>query len=1057
MRICDVLLLLAVFCCTVPSAAGQRMTRPEVTNRSGIPFPTTRDSQAWQRWRQQVRSQIQARRAASHANAASGGSSGIIETLAGAAPLQTTVTARKTGFGIIEDIVEDPAGNLFIASCDLGVVIKVDSSSDTTVYAGKPLPVGPAISAGDGGPATSARIPCPTGLALDASNNLFITDTASGTVREVDAATGIIQTIAGTPGQFGHAGDGGPGISALLEYPTALALDGQGNLFIEDEDYLWRLNLSSGVIQTFAGSGATSNPCALSASTQCPALQTNFYFTEFGIAVNGSYLYAAPAFTSYDTGALSSSIVRIDLSSGLVQLLAGGGIEAGTPTSTYPEIGLNIDAYSLAMDSTGNVLFSGQHQAWDNGVQPNPSPLIGGIWELMASDNSIHIIAGTASLSDPHGDGGPATSTYIGLAGAICLSPKGDVVFDGGSNYIRTFPIGGNISTIAGDGYPNFFGDNGPAQQAGLDQPSGVATDAQGNVYMADKINGLVRKINATTGVITTIAGGGPLYDAAAEGAPALQVILTPVDVAPDENNHLYLRTQDTLKVIDLSTGTISTLVPFASYTGPIVFDGKKTLYYSTQHFGNAPPNNEVWAVDVTTGGTTQIAGGDDRLPNGDGGPALLAGLYDVEGLALDGEGGLYLADSGFEDIRKIDLNTGIISTIAGVHPDYPYTSGYSGDGGPATAATFNDPAGLAYDGAGHLTIVDSGNQVLRQIDLTTNIITTIAGNHTPGFGGDGGSPTAAMLYGPNAVAYDPAGNLIVADMKNDRLRRIVLHPTKLQSTLTYRDASSGGIQWTATYTGLSFGISPTGTVTLSSGGTSLGSGTLSAATDGSGNYIATITSTSMLANSAAVTAQYSGDTHYAASSTKITFQQPSYSVSASPASLSIQRGSSGSITFTVTPQNGFQEAVSFSCDASTLPKGVTCSFSPSSVTPNGSGAVTTQLTVQTTGTTQAAVNHHAAASSRWLPRGGAMLALAILLLPPVRRKTWLGFAAVLLLFALSLGGMTACGGGGSNNGGGDTQNPNATPPGSYAIHINSTVGGKDAATPVTVSLTVTG
>jgi hypothetical protein len=1021
----------------------------------GNPLPARSDPQAWQTWRQRVHTQAMARRTAgSHPNNASGtASAGIIETLAGAAPFQQPVNALKTGFGDVEAMTEDSSGNLYVASCDLGVVVKIDPSSNTTVYAGKPLRVGPVVSTGDAGPATSARIGCPAGLALDSSNNLYISDAFSATVREVDAATGTIHTIAGTPGQFGHAGDGGPGTSSLLTYPTGLALDGQGNLFIEDQGYLWRLNLTSGVIQTFAGADRLSTPCVPSATTTCPALQTSFYFQGPTIAAHGGYLYAAPAYIFGNQGQLDSSIVSINLSSGSVQLLAGGGALAGTPTSTYPGIGLILNAQSLSVDGTGNLFFSGQYEAGNGGAQPNLQPDVDGIFELSASDNSIRGVAGSGTPSDTTGDGGPATSADIALAGAMCLTPKGGVVFSDGSFNIRTFPIGGNLSTIAGDGWPNFFGDNGPSQQAGLAYPWGVTTDAQGNVYVADSGNERVRKIDAATGVITTVAGGVTAQNANAELSPPLQ----PFAVALDQSNHLYARSEGVIKSVDLGTGTVSTLLTGVPAVGPIAFDGNKALYYSSAlNYGSGSlANNGVWAVDVTTGTTSQIAGGDAHAaePSGDGGPALQAGLSDVEGLALDGQGNLYLADSYFQDIRKIDLNTGIISTVAGVANQV----GYSGDGGPATAATFYGLAGLAYDGAGLLTVADMYNNVLRQIDLATNIITTIAGTHTAGFSGDGGSPTGAMLYDPRQVAYDPSGNLLIADSKNYRVRRVVLHPTQLKSALTYSDTSSGGIQWTAIYSGLSFGIPPTGAVALSSGGTSLGSGTLSAATDGSGNYVATITSNSMPPSNGTVTAQYSGDGNYAAEATSITFQQlsPSYTVSANPAALTIKQGSSGSVTFTVTPQNGFNTAVSFSCDGTTLPKGVTCSFSPGSVTPNGSGAVTTTLTVQTTGTVVATLNRRTAPFPGRLPRGGSVLALLLLGIPRVRRRMWLGGAA-LMLFALCLTGMLGCGGGGSNSGSGSTQNANATPPGSYSIQVTTLAGSASGAAPVTVSLTVT-
>jgi hypothetical protein len=268
----------------------------------------------------------------------------------------------------------------------------------------------------------------------------------------------------------------------------------------------------------------------------------------------------------------------------------------------------------------------------------------------------------------------------------------------------------------------------------GLASPWGVATDAQGNVYVADSGNERVRNIDALTGVITTVAGGVTPQNADAELSPPLQ----PFAVALDQSNHLYARSAGVIKSVDLNTGTVSTLLTGVPPVGPIAFDGNKTLYYSStlNYASGSVANNGVWAVDVTTGTATQIAGGNAHAaePSGDGSPALQAGLSDVQGLALDGRGNLYLADSGFEDIRKIDLNTGIISTVAGVANHV----GYSGDGGPATAATFYDLAGLAYDGAGHLTVADIYNNVLRQIDLATNIITTIAGTHIAGFSGDG-------------------------------------------------------------------------------------------------------------------------------------------------------------------------------------------------------------------------------------------------------------------------------------------------------------------------------
>jgi hypothetical protein len=215
------------------------------------------------------------------------------------------------------------------------------------------------------------------------------------------------------------------------------------------------------------------------------------------------------------------------------------------------------------------------------------------------------------------------------------------------------------------------------------------------------------------------------------------------------------------------------------------------------------------------------------------------------------------------------------------------------------------------------------------------------------------------------------------------------------------------------------------------------------------------VTAANLPANGSSITAQYSGDANYAALTTTAAFQPPtpSYTISAKPASLTVKQGASGSVTFTVTPLNGFNQAVSFQCDNSTLPKGVTCSFSPASVTPNGTAAVTSTLTVATTGTTVAALGRRTTHGSSWLP-GGAVLALLLFGIPVAPRRFWPG---VVVLIVLSIGGGTiGCGGGGSASTGGGTQAANATPPGAYSIQVTTSVGSRTIASPVTVSLTVT-
>ena len=244
----------------------------------GIPFPASRNPQAWQEWHKRVRAQLEARRnTRARANASGTGSSGIIETHRRRCAVSEAGKSLKTGLGQIQGIAEDSSGNLYVASCDLGAVLKIDSASNTTVYAGQPLATGPAALDGRWRPRYLGKAGVPLWSRTRYDGQLVHLGYELGTVRVVDAATGVIQTIAGTPGQRdygGNGGDGGPATAATLGSPTGLALDGNGDLFIEDGGFIRKVNLTTGVIQSIAGGVPSPVPCALSATTTCPAAQS---------------------------------------------------------------------------------------------------------------------------------------------------------------------------------------------------------------------------------------------------------------------------------------------------------------------------------------------------------------------------------------------------------------------------------------------------------------------------------------------------------------------------------------------------------------------------------------------------------------------------------------------------------------------------------------------------------------------------------------------------------------------------------------------------------------
>jgi hypothetical protein len=328
------------------------------------------------------------------------------------------------------------------------------------------------------------------------------------------------------------------------------------------------------------------------------------------------------------------------------------------------------------------------------------------------------------------------------------------------------------IITFAGGG-PGGLGDGGAATAATFNNPATIAVDAPGNVYVADMGNNRVRKIDVS-GIITTIAGGG----AGGDGIPATAAILhQPNGVCVDGPGNLYItemassggnkvRKVNTAGIISTIAGTglpgfsgdgaAATLARLNMPSG-VAADGAGNIYIAD--WGN----NRVRKIN-TSGIISTIAGGGTLL--GDGGPATLAQLNNPYSVSPDIFGNLFISDELGYRLRKVNT-AGIISTVAGTG-----VAGSTGDGGPATAALFNQPDGIVAD-AGSLYIADYSNNRIRRVDLSTGIVTGSAGTGVAGFGGDGSAATAAMLNGPSGVALDVQGNVYISDFVNNRIRRI--------------------------------------------------------------------------------------------------------------------------------------------------------------------------------------------------------------------------------------------------------------------------------------------
>ncbi len=289
-------------------------------------------------------------------------------------------------------------------------------------------------------------------------------------------------------------------------------------------------------------------------------------------------------------------------------------------------------------------------------------------------------------------------------------------------------PPPGMIGSIAGNGVPGYTGDGGQGPDAELNSPYGIAVDSAGNVYFADTNNHAIREVDAATGVITTVAGNGQAgYSGDGNLAVSAQ-LNNPYGIAVDATGNLYIA----------DTG-----------------------------------NNAVRKVDISTGNIITLAGDGTGKAGyaGDGGLATGAKLNTPSGVAVDAAGNVFIADWLNNAIREVNVSTGNISTVVG---DGSGTAGYAGDGGPARAAKLNRPFGVAVDTSSNLYIADTFNNRVREVNVTSQIITTVAGNGIAGYSGDNGLATNATIASPLGVALDADGNLFIADWLNNAVREVI-------------------------------------------------------------------------------------------------------------------------------------------------------------------------------------------------------------------------------------------------------------------------------------------
>jgi len=324
------------------------------------------------------------------------------------------------------------------------------------------------------------------------------------------------------------------------------------------------------------------------------------------------------------------------------------------------------------------------------------------------------------SLGGYGGDGGLADTAKLKTPSGVATDRHGNVfIADQVSNTIRKVNAAGIISTVAGNDTLGYSGDNGPATLARLSNPTGVAVDKHGNVYIADQYNNVIRKVD-TNNIITTIAGNDTLGFGGDSGLAIHAMLWHPADVATDTLGNIYIVDQD---------------------------------------------NSRIRKVD-TLGIITTFAGIGTAGFGGDSGLAINAKLNFPQGIAVDKYGNVYIADFYNSRIRKVDTG-GYITTVAGNG-----TGGYSGDDSLAVLAEIYDASAVAVDDSGNIYISDYYNDRIRKVN-TSGIITTIAGNGIQGYAGDNGPAVLAEIFWPEGVAVDSSGRVYIADYGNHVVREI--------------------------------------------------------------------------------------------------------------------------------------------------------------------------------------------------------------------------------------------------------------------------------------------
>ena len=631
---------------------------------------------------------------------------GLVSTIAGSAGQtgSTNGLGSAARFTYPNGVTVGPDGTLYVADSNNNQIRTSIAGAVTTL-------AGSGIAGYADGSGTTTQFHAPNSLAVDAAGNVYVADSGNNAIRKITSG-GTVTTLAGLAGTGGSAD--GSGSAARFNFPTGIAIDSAGYLYVADYgNHTIRKVSPAGDVSTLAGLAGSSG------SVDGTGNGARFANPN-GVAVDAAgNVYVADYF---------NSTVRKVSPAGAVTTLAGLAGNNGAADGNGSAARFNYPL-GVAVDTSGNVYVLDS----DNNAIRQISPT-----------GDVTTVAGTASTGSADG---PGFIAHFNFPTSVAVDSSGTVtVADERNNTIRQITSTGTVSTLAGS-TRSFGSSDGTGSSALFHHPFGVAADNSGNIYVADYLNSTVRKITSS-GVVTTLAGS-PGAPGSADGTGSGAQFNLPRGVAVDSSGNVYVADYANSLIRKISaSGVVTTLAGSPGSTGTA--DG--------------------------TGGAARF-----NFPTG---------------VAVDKSGNIYVADDHNNAIRKM-TSAGVVTTLAGL----PGTSG-SIDG-TGTAARFANPIGIAVDGNGNVYVADYGNRLIRRI-TPAGVVSTLAGSvsATPGAADSVGS--AALFNYPEGIAVDDAGNVYVADTYNNTIRlgqlapppQITLQPTS-QSTLI-----GGGVQFTVNASG---------------------------------------------------------------------------------------------------------------------------------------------------------------------------------------------------------------------------------------------------------------